>query len=481
MAEKRQWRRLACLVVVFLFLFTAVPCAKADLGIEVSSVLDSIFRIVTMDEEGNVITLGTGFALGDTAPVSFVATSNHVIENYSDNLLVWMNRDHFVSCSVAISLPQTDIAVLRLEKAINKPPLPLGNTQYVEAGDTIYAYGFPDYDIKDVDQAYSENVTITTGTISKKTKYNEIDYYQIDASINPGNSGGPLWHPDGGIIGIVTIKSAISDDINGAVYIERLIEALDLESIPYTLTSSVIENQDAPAVPGEDQEENMSSKILLIVGIALAGAAVVLLVIALLLRLKDSKRDDYEEFDDYDDEYELPPRDEPAYIAPNNQQKLTQGQGIIHNNEPLRPIPQNEEDDAKTKIVSSKAQKDMPTQAMTVQLDAEKKLRPVVTSTGGFFAGSVIPVSNQLSIGRDTMSCQLVYPMEMTHISRVHLKITYDPNTQLFTLSDNSTNGTYLPDGKKLKRGESAKLSAGEEFSLSGKEESFRLDLEELK
>jgi S1-C subfamily serine protease len=57
--------------------------------------------------------------------------------------MVWMNRDHFVKCTVVISLAQVDIAVLKLEKPINKPPLPLGDSARVQQGNKVYNLRLP--------------------------------------------------------------------------------------------------------------------------------------------------------------------------------------------------------------------------------------------------------------------------------------------------------------------------------------------------
>jgi serine protease Do len=223
---------LAVMMVLMLVLAPVLACAEYQ-KVTPQEVCDSIFRIASMDGAGAVTPLGTGFAIGAAAPVSYVVTSNHVVANTADSLVVWMLLDHYVRATVVISLSQADLAVLKLETGINKPPLPLSLADQVTQADAVYAYGFPDYDIHDFNMAYPSDVTVTSGTLSKKTTLNNIGYYQFDASINTGNSGGPLWHADsGGVIGVVAVKSAVSDGINGAVCTEVLIEALDLQNIP---------------------------------------------------------------------------------------------------------------------------------------------------------------------------------------------------------------------------------------------------------
>ncbi|MGI5898319.1 MAG: trypsin-like peptidase domain-containing protein [Christensenellales bacterium] len=448
--------------------------------VTVKDVSASIFRIATIDENGTVITLGTGFALGDSAPVSYVATSNHVIEEYKDNIMVWMNRDHFVSCSVAISLSQVDVAVLKLEKPINKPPLPIGSSEIAAQGDQIYTFGFPDYDITDRNTAYPGDVTITTGTISKKTKLNDIEYYQVDATVNPGNSGGPLFHKESGsVIGIITIKSTVSDDINGAVYIERLIEALDLESIPYTMigdftqgsvqqgeiTASPEQSQEsesllAPLSPDEQQRGD-TYDMLLKIGIALAALAIALLIVALFLRMKDKKTEEAE-------------RDEARPSAPVAERSNAGYRAEIS----PRPMPMPSAAFGKGGATVAPLQEKSAVTKRVEERGPAK--RPVVRAMSGFFAGGVVPVGSQVLIGRDASTCQLVYPMDMTSISRRHVRIAYDMRSGRFEITDLSTNGTFREGGKRLEKGSPIIMEAGAEFYLSDKEEMFRLDLEEI-
>ncbi len=470
------------------------PGLSQSAPISVRDVSDSIFRIATVDENGTVITLGTGFALGDSAPVSYVATSNHVIEKYKDNIMVWMNRDHFVSCSVVISLSQVDVAVLKLEKPINKPPLPLGSSEETAQGDQIYTFGFPDYDITDRSTAYPGDVTITTGTISKKTKLNDIEYYQVDATVNPGNSGGPLFHKESGcVIGIITIKSTVSDDINGAVYIERLIEALDLESIPYTkiddfLQSSVQQGETAPlteqpqasppvSVQPDEQQRGDTYDMLLKIGIALAALAIALLIVALFLRMKDKKAEEAEKIET-----------RPVASAAKESSADFQMQPAAR---PIPPSWQKRESATPRPLASAPYGKGGATVAPMQDRSAVTKLadgktapaagrRPVVRAMSGFFAGGVVPVGSKVLIGRDASSCQLVYPMDMTSISRKHVRIAYDMRSGRFEITDMSTNGTFSESGKRFEKNSPVVMEAGAEFYLSDKEEMFRLDLEEI-
>ncbi len=137
---------------------------------------------------------------------------------------------------------------------------------------------------------------------------------------------------------------------------------------------------------------------------------------------------------------------------------------------PLRPRGGQEEAEGATRRV------DMPEKTVMVERGRQ---RPIVRAMSGFFAGGVVPVGAKLIIGRDTSACQLVYPMEMTRISRKHVSVTFDHASGKFTLLDTSTNGTFLPNGTRLAKNAPVVLDAGAQFSLSGDDETFRLDLED--
>ncbi len=93
----------------------------------------------------------------------------------------------------------------------------------------------------------------------------------------------------------------------------------------------------------------------------------------------------------------------------------------------------------------------------------------------GYFAGQHIGLQhNHLTIGRDP-SAGLVYPQANEKISRIHLTISYDPSTKLFTLVDSSSNGTFLSSHQQLTKGQPYHLRAGERFYLVEQSEMYEL------
>ena len=90
----------------------------------------------------------------------------------------------------------TDIAVLKID-ADDLQPLPFGDSDKVEVGETVMAVGNP----------YGLEESVTQGIISAKGRTasestSSTALFQTDAAINPGNSGGPLVNVRGELIGI---------------------------------------------------------------------------------------------------------------------------------------------------------------------------------------------------------------------------------------------------------------------------------------
>jgi S1-C subfamily serine protease len=100
--------------------------------------------------------------------------------------------------------PTGDVAMFRLKGSGILPHAPLGDSDTVQLGDTVFAMGNPFVMSED----YSP--TVTMGIVTGVHRYQwgvggnltYSDCIQTDASINPGNSGGPLFNAKGEVIGI---------------------------------------------------------------------------------------------------------------------------------------------------------------------------------------------------------------------------------------------------------------------------------------
>ncbi|MCI8550765.1 MAG: PrsW family intramembrane metalloprotease [Lachnospiraceae bacterium] len=92
--------------------------------------------------------------------------------------------------------------------------------------------------------------------------------------------------------------------------------------------------------------------------------------------------------------------------------------------------------------------------------------QPTVVGIRGVFAGQTLRCqAGMIVFGREPSLCNLVFPTDIEGISRKHCILQYGKGC--FYLSDcNSTYGTYLGDGRRLKPGEQVPLSSGQQFYL---------------
>jgi 2-alkenal reductase len=139
---------------------------------------------------------GTGFIWDNEG---HVVTNNHVVQ--ADRIVIRMPGGEDIPAEVIGRAPQYDIAVLRMTRRPEAPPLAIGTSADLQVGQAVFAIGNP----------FGFDRTITAGIVSALGRQlptqegREIaDVIQTDAAINPGNSGGPLLDSAGRVIGVTT-------------------------------------------------------------------------------------------------------------------------------------------------------------------------------------------------------------------------------------------------------------------------------------
>ena len=93
----------------------------------------------------------------------------------------------------------------------------------------------------------------------------------------------------------------------------------------------------------------------------------------------------------------------------------------------------------------------------------------------GEYAGAAIPLrkGEELMIGRDGAFCNVV--LTGNKISRKHCSIRFNVDTGRYTVTDLSSNGTYVKNGSRLISGQPTELSAGTILILGNEDNLFRL------
>ena len=160
------------------------------------SVAPSVVLVISGGGFNQEVGSGTGFVWDEAG---HIVTNNHVVA--APQVIVRLPNGEDIDAQVIGRAPQYDIAVLRLERPVGAPPIPIGSSSDLRVGQATFAIGNP----------FGFDRTITSGIVSALGRSlptregREIaDVIQTDAAINPGNSGGPLLDSAGRIIGVTT-------------------------------------------------------------------------------------------------------------------------------------------------------------------------------------------------------------------------------------------------------------------------------------
>lgn len=144
----------------------------------------------------------------------YVLTNRHVIKHSREDLIrLELSDGRQLQPTKIWSDPDTDVAVMAVEAA-NLVPARIGDSDSVEIGEIVMAFGSP----------FNLRRSVSRGIISAKGRSNldlgegEVVYqnfFQTDAAINPGNSGGPLVNLRGEVIGLNTAIASSSGGNEG--------------------------------------------------------------------------------------------------------------------------------------------------------------------------------------------------------------------------------------------------------------------------
>ena len=166
-------------------------------------VLPSIVYVRARQKGSRGQNYSTGTGIIVTAS-GYVLTNFHIIEE-SNWVQVMLLTDQTVYHEAqVIGVDEGfDLAVLKFEgEDLDLTPAPLGDSDTLAVGDTVYAEGNP--------MGYLLG-TMTSGIVSALGRDNEgndsgLGMIQTDVPLNPGNSGGALINEQGQVVGITSAK-----------------------------------------------------------------------------------------------------------------------------------------------------------------------------------------------------------------------------------------------------------------------------------
>ena len=224
---------------------------------------------------------GTGMIISKNG---LVVTNNHVIAAAVSSGTITITRSGTTKSEPATLVgtnPVDDVALIRINNASNLPTVTFGNSNKLEAGDSVVAIGnalglaagTPTV-TSGIVSALGRTVTAGTDT-STETLNNMI---QTDAAINPGNSGGPLLDSAGDVIGMNTAVAGTLSDGENTQNIGFAIPVATIQSLLSTLMAgeSVVTHGAFIGVEIESMTPSLQSQY----GFTVSSGAVVMSVIS---------------------------------------------------------------------------------------------------------------------------------------------------------------------------------------------------------
>ncbi len=168
----------------------------------------SVVVISFRGRDGQPVGVGTGFVVKSDG---LIATNLHVIgEARHISVRTADGREHEAT-SVHASDRHLDLALVKID-ARDLPTLELGDSDGLKSGQPIVALGNP----------HGLERSVVTGVVSGTRRINGRSMIQIAMPVEPGNSGGPVLDMSGKVHGVVTIKSAVTQNLGFAMPVNAL-------------------------------------------------------------------------------------------------------------------------------------------------------------------------------------------------------------------------------------------------------------------
>ena len=168
----------------------------------------SVVVISVAGRDGTQQGLGTGFVI---AREGLIATNLHVIGEARPITVQTAEGKSLKVTGVRAWDRTLDLAVIQVD-AKELPALELGDSDKPQQGDPIVVMGNP----------FGLKHSVVSGVLSEQREIEGRKMLQIAFPVEPGNSGGPVLDAQGKVLGIVTMKSRVTENLGFAVPINAL-------------------------------------------------------------------------------------------------------------------------------------------------------------------------------------------------------------------------------------------------------------------
>ncbi|MBL49077.1 MAG: hypothetical protein CMP28_08990 [Roseibacillus sp.] len=158
---------------------------------------------------------GSGFVISEEG---HIATCAHVIGESRPLTIHFDDGAEYMVTDIHASDAKLDLAVLKIDAGDRKlEPIPLAPADSITQGAEVIAMGAP----------HGLEFSVVRGVLSAVRDYDGRTLLQVAIPVEPGNSGGPLLDREGRVHGLLTMKSAVTENLGFAVPVGALRKLLD--------------------------------------------------------------------------------------------------------------------------------------------------------------------------------------------------------------------------------------------------------------
>lgn len=212
-------------VILILYSYCGVNVVEAQKSQEIAKkALASTVLLVMEDSNGQPFSLGSGFFVRNNQ----VVTNLHVVSGAARGYvkLVGKKTKYNIEGITAVDKAR-DLVILKVS-ALGTQRIPLGDSDMVQIGESIYAVGNP----RGLEGTFSQ------GIISSIRNVGTDKIFQLTAPISPGSSGGPVLNNKGEVIGVSVATFRGGQNLNFAIPSNYLTALIRQIGVPQPLSHS---------------------------------------------------------------------------------------------------------------------------------------------------------------------------------------------------------------------------------------------------
>ena len=206
-----------CFTVLGLLSFCPTDAASVQTAEQIAeSALAATVYLEMTDINGKTLGFGSGFFVGQHQ----IATNFHVIEGAARGTAKQVGKSAKYNIEgISAADEKNDLAIVKVT-AFGVEPLPLGDSDTLKVGETVYVAGNP----KGLEGTFSNGIISSLGKADARSRI------QMTAPISPGSSGGPVLNRNGEVIGVSSMIIEGGQNLNFAIpsnYLKALLKQVE--------------------------------------------------------------------------------------------------------------------------------------------------------------------------------------------------------------------------------------------------------------